>query len=95
MRARQVLHVDVVADAGAVGRVVVVAEDGQGRPPAERGVDRERDEVDLGIVVLAERAVGMAAGGVEVAQGDRPQHARRGEVLEGALEGPLALRRRD
>ena len=27
----QVLHVDVVADAGAVGRVVVVAEDGEGR----------------------------------------------------------------
>ena len=48
MRARQVLHVDVVADAGAVGRVVVVAEDGERRRAAERGVDRARDQVLLG-----------------------------------------------
>ena len=77
MGAREVLHVDVVADAGAVGRVVVVAVDAQARAAGPRAASMaQRDEVLLGVVVLAQRAVGMAAGGVEVAQRDRPQQPR-------------------
>ena len=54
MRLAEVLDVDVVADRGAVGRLVVVAEDGD-RLSRAAGGDREhqRDEVRLGVVRLA------------------------------------------
>ena len=56
----------VVADAGAVGRVVVVAEDDRGLPLLET-VQHDRDQVHHGRV----RELGPAgAGDVEVAQGD-------------------------
>ena len=65
----QVLDVDVVADAGAVGRRVVGAEDGDVLALAERDLEDERDQVRLGRVVLADRAVVGGAAGVEVAEG--------------------------
>ena len=62
----EVEHVHVVADAGAVGRVVVVAEDDRGLPLLET-VQHDRDQVHHGRV----RELGPAgAGDVEVAQGD-------------------------
>ena len=65
----QVVDVDVVADAGAVGRGVVGAEDVDRLALAERDLQDERDEVRFGVVVFADRAVGGGAGGVEVAEG--------------------------
>jgi len=56
---REVGDVDVIAQAGAVGRRVVVAEDRQVRS-AVSGVDRPRNQVDLRIVILAELAAGSA-----------------------------------
>ena len=53
---RQVVDVDVVADARPVGRRVVGAEHLDGRAAAQRGLEDERDQVRLGVVVLAEVA---------------------------------------
>ena len=78
VRAAQVVHVHVVAQAGAVRGGVVGAEKLQVRAPAQRGVDRERDEVRLGIVVLADGAVLGGAGGVEIAEGGETQAVRPG-----------------
>ncbi len=64
----QVVHVHVVAQAGAVGRGVVGAEELRGRAPAVRRLDGQRDEVGLRVVVLADRPVRRGAGGVEVAE---------------------------
>lgn len=64
----QVGHVDVVADAGAIGGRIVGAEQLEGRAPAERRVDGERDQVCFRIMVFAQSAVRVRACGVEVAQ---------------------------
>src|SRR5262245_39786870 len=58
----EVAGVDVVADAGAVGRRVVGAEDVDVGPLAQRYLEHKRDQVGLGAVVLAVRAVGLGAG---------------------------------
>ena len=68
MRLGQIGDVDVVAHRGAVGRRVVGAEDRERSPAAVRRLDRQRDEVRLRGVVLADFAVGIGAGGVEVAK---------------------------
>ena len=66
---RQVDDVNVVADGRAVGRRVIGGEDLKRVPRAARGVDRQRDQVRLGVVVLADLRVGIGARGVEVAEG--------------------------
>ena len=54
VRLGQVVDVDVVADAGAVRRRVVGAEDLDVRPLPERHLEDERDQVRLRVVVLAD-----------------------------------------
>ena len=56
VRVGEVGDVDVVADAGPVGRRVVVAEERQLAPRAGGRGEDVGDEVGLGVVVLAERA---------------------------------------
>ena len=90
VRIGQVAHVNVVAQAGAVGRRIVVAEHLQ-RPPAGRRFDRARNQVDLGLVVLADRAVGMRARGIEVAQRDPAQAVRALDMRQRALDRQLGL----
>ena len=48
---------DIVADTGAIRGRVIGAENLQGRMGAEHGADRERDQMGLGIVILAQLAV--------------------------------------
>jgi hypothetical protein len=83
----QVADVDVVAHAGAVGRVVVVAEDGQARQLADRDLrDVGHEVVGDAVRVLADEAGLVRAHGVEVAQ----QHdAEAGVGLAGAHEDLL------
>ena len=71
MRRRQIAHMDIVADAGPVGRGVVVAEDGDVRARAGRGLQHQRDQVCLGVVLLARLARCVGARGVEIAQRHR------------------------
>ena len=70
---REVLDVDVVAHAGAVGGRVVVAEDPEAVEPADRDLGEVGHEVvrDVGRV-LAERPRGVRTDRVEVAQQRHP-----------------------
>ena len=90
VRVCQITHVNVVAQARAIRCWVILAEDVDGRPSAS-GLDRARDHVNLGSVILAELAFGIRTGGVEVAQPDRPDAVRPLEVRKGMLDRELGL----
>jgi len=81
----------VVAQAGAVGRRVIGAEDLEVGALAHRDLNRQRDEVRLGIVVLADGAVLGGAGGVEIAEGGEAQAVRGREGLEHVFHIELGL----
>ena len=89
---------DEVADARAVGRRIVGAEQGEGRAEAKRGIGRQRQQMGLRIVRLADRPAGVRAGGVEVAQGRRAQAATGGlgeRLLDPGLRLGVGADRRD
>lgn len=82
---------DVVADAGAVGGVVVGAEDGDGRSLTEGGLEDEGDEVGFGGVVFAEATLGIGSGGVEVAEDDGLEAVGGVEVPEDLFDHLFAV----
>ena len=88
VRVGQVGDVDVVADAGPVGRRVVVAEDRR-RPAGLDGLEDGRDQVRLGVVVLA-GPLGRP-GDVEVAQAHAAQAVGPAIPVERSFERPLRL----
>lgn len=73
VRLGQILHVDVVANAGTVGRGPVLSEERQRPATPQRGVNGERDQVRLRIVVLGEFARRVCPCGIEVAQCGIPE----------------------
>src|SRR5439155_2209384 len=89
VRACEVAHVNVVADAGAVGGRVVRAEDGHLGNPAGGRLQHDRNQVRLGLVALA--AAGRGARGVEISQADRAQAVRRGVPADRVREGEVGL----
>ena len=64
----QIGHMDIIADAGAVGRRIVGAEDGNVVTKAKGGLDRDLDQVGGGGGVLPGAARRIGAGHVEIAQ---------------------------
>src|ERR1035438_4785244 len=68
MRLRQVEDVDVIADAGAIGRGIIRAVNFAVRLLSEGHLEHVRDEMRLHAVMLPEGCAG--AGGVEVAECD-------------------------
>ena len=91
MRLGEIGDVHVVAYAGPVRGRPVLPEDDELRPPAERRVDHQRHEMRLGLVVLAERAFGIGAGRVEIAQPRAAQPVHAIGPVERALDHVLAL----
>ena len=87
VRLRQVADVDVVADAGAIGGGVVIAEDLDAFALAQGHLQRQRDEMRLGMMILA--ALGRGASGVEVAQRGIAQAVHAVEPVEQALQDVL------
>ena len=87
----EVDDVDVVADAGAVGGVVVVAEDLQLLPAADGHLGDERHQVVRDALrVLTDAPGPVGAHGVEVAQeADRPAVVGGGDVGEHLLDHQL------
>ena len=69
---------NVVADAGAVGRVVVGAEDHDALALPQRRLQTDRDQVRLRIMVLAETTTGVAPSHVEVSQCREGESGARG-----------------
>jgi len=64
----EICDVDIVPDAGPVRGVVVGAEDLDAVPLPIGGLEYQGDEMGLGLVPLPGLAVGVDAGGVEVAK---------------------------
>ncbi len=91
MRFNQIPDVDIVADRCAVGCRIVVAEDFQRWPFAQRGVDGERDQMRFGVVLLAQFPVGVAAGNIEIAQCGPPQTVAGAVPAQHLLDHELGL----
>ena len=89
MRLGQILDMDVVALAGAIGRRIVAAEDAERPALVERRLDGERDQVGFGRVRFADVAVAVGAGRVEVAQHRGPDRAGRRDVGQEILDRQL------
>jgi len=85
----EVGDVDVVADARAVGRRVVVAVDVEGGALAVDGFESRGDEVGFGIVDLADFTAFVGAGGVEITEADEAQPVGWFVGFEGAFEHQL------
>ena len=70
----EIHYVDVVANAGAVGSRIIVAEERYWFASGNRA-QQQRYQVRFGIVLFAEARFGIGAAGVEVAQADAAQVA--------------------
>src|SRR5262245_29277475 len=79
--------VDVIADGGAVARVEIEAVYREGPVLPERRLDGQRDDMCFGLMVLADLAVGVASGRVEVAQDDGVKAVRPSEILDHPFDG--------
>ena len=66
MGAAQVVHMNVIANAGPIRRRIIGAEHGDGLASTERRLQHERNQMRFGIVVLADAAVFGTSGHVEV-----------------------------
>jgi len=68
VRLGQILHMNVIADRGAIRGCVIGSEDADLRALAPGRLDPQRNEMRLGIVRLADFGVLVSAGRIEVAQ---------------------------
>ena len=68
MRRRQIGDVDIVADRGTVGGVVIIAEHGEIRHMPLQGHHRARDQMGFDLAQLADAAGRIGAAGVEITQ---------------------------
>src|SRR6266436_322040 len=73
VRLRQIVHVNVIAYAGAVGRGVFVSEDFERRTLTADGFESRRDQVSFRSVNLPDRAGFVRSGGIEIAKADIAQ----------------------
>ena len=86
VRGGKIVDVDVVADAGAVGRGIVGAEDVQLWALARCGAEGERDQMCFGIVEFADFSAFVGTGGVEITQGGEAEAVGAVVGFEGLLE---------
>ncbi len=87
----QIADVDVVTNAGAVGRVVVFAVDLDVWPLTAGRLQDQWDEMGFWLVVFAKLAIRVGAGGVEVAQTDRAQSVGAIAVGQHLLDHAFAV----
>src|SRR6267154_3305377 len=89
MRFRNIQDMDVVANAGAVGRGVIVAENGDVRSVGLNGLQDEGNE--MGFVAAGFSAMGGCAGDVEIAEGDEVESSILAIVGEDVFKGELGF----
>ncbi len=87
----KVVHMHVVTQAGAIGGRIIGAEDLDVFATSGGGVDHEGDEMGLGVVVFADRAVLRRSGGIEIAEGREAESVGVRECLEAVLDVELGL----
>src|SRR3984885_15456285 len=71
MRLRQILHVNVIAHRGAVGRGIVLTENFDAVTPSDSHIKNERNQVGLGLMGFT--AAGNRTGDVEIAPAGEAQ----------------------
>ena len=76
----KISNMHIVADAGSIGRRIVLAEDGDVRTPSQRDFEANWNEMGFGSMVLAEAPAFVRARHIEVAQRDCRQ---RGGIVDG------------
>src|ERR1700685_193930 len=86
VRGGKIVDVDVVADAGAVGRGIGGAEDVLLWALARCGAEGERDQMCFGIVEFADFSAFVGTGGVEITQGGEAKSVGAVVGFEGLLE---------
>ena len=89
--ARKVVYMYIVPEAGAIGGRIVRAEDLDVFTPPGGGVNDERDEVGLGVMVLANSTVLGCPGSVEIAEGRKAKTIGVGEGFQAVLDVELGL----
>src|SRR5690606_18702088 len=82
VRVAEIVDVDIVANAGAVRRWIVIAEDGDPLPLAQGYLQYDWNQVRLGRMVLADITLRAGPGGVEVPQGGKAEPIGMGIVVE-------------
>ena len=85
----QIAHMDVIADAGAIGGGVVVAEDLQVGAAARHHIKHERDQVGFRVVVFTQIAIGIGAGSIEIAENHTGQPVGSAKIAEQLLHHGL------
>ena len=85
----EIVHVHVVAQAGTIRGRVIRAKDLERRAAAERGGDRERNQVGFGRMVLTDGTVRRSPGGVEVTESGEAQAMRGRELAQALLDREL------
>ncbi len=89
VRVGEVIDVDVVANAGSIGCVVVGSKDGEGWAQTLDGLQDNGDEVGFGAVVFTNRAIIGGTRCVEVAQEDTLKTIGAVAVLADAFQHEL------
>src|SRR5882762_3216278 len=89
MGIRDIQDMDVVANGSAVGRGVIVAEDGDVRSAALDGLQDQGNE--MGFVAAGFSAMGRGAGYVEIAEGDEVESGIFAIVGEDIFKGELGF----
>ena len=88
VRAGKIRHMDVIANAGAVGCGIVVAKECDWRSGL-RGAQQQRNEMGFRIVALARADCGVCAARVEVTKADAAQAVDLVEPIEHLLHHNL------
>src|SRR4051794_19004055 len=86
MGMREVGDVDVVTDRGTIARVEIRAVDREGAVLPERRLDREWNDMRLRLMPLADLALGVTPGCVEISEHDSAQTMRLREVFDYPLD---------
>ena len=79
----------VIANTSAVWRIIVCANNGQCIPFTVNGVQNQRDQICLGLVKFANRAVGFAPGHIEIPENHRIQSIGRTKIGQYIFNVPL------
>ena len=91
MAVGKVGDVNIIADAGAVGGRIIIAEQGQWRSVAGCRLHRQRNQMRFGFMELANLPVGVRARSVEISKRRGPKTMRRGKILDHPFGGPFGL----
>src|SRR5438128_532485 len=89
MSVSKIVHMDVIADASAVGGGVVIAEDFQSGPLALNRLEDERDQVSLRVMVLADFPALVGSRRIEVSETHKAQSISMAVGFQRILECEL------